>query len=140
LRDLPLLFFAIQVSGIYASKPGELNYYYYVVNLMTLAAEEGRRLIYPVMLIPPLRFGHRLTSKVISGKEKLVVVIGPFDGIVCDLGGGLSEVRKLIDEYEVPMIGYTGVEVLKRSFIEDKSAGFGVFAQRLEVEVNGRRF
>jgi hypothetical protein len=141
LRDLPLLFFSIENCGIYNNSPGELNYYYCVVNLMALAAEELRRLVYPVMLIPPVKFCHRLREQSIRGQEKLVIVIGPFDGVACDLGGGdFAEIYGLVEEYKVSMTGYGGGEVLRRYFIEDRFATFSCFAQRLEVEVNGRRF
>jgi hypothetical protein len=140
LRDLPLLLFAIEVCDLYSWRPGDLLYHVAMVNLMGFGTEEIRRVVYPVMIIPPLRFCHRLQRSSLPPDNGFVILINAFEGIACGSKPDLEALQEISAEYDVPITLYDDPKPMENCLVEDRFCTFRVFAGKLEVDVNGRRF
>ena len=140
-RDVPLLLYAIQNSDLFRRGSTSTESAAMMVNLMGSTIEDMRRMLYPIMLLPPLNFPHRLQKSSI-GQFKLVIFLREYDGIavVFDDKQHSEEIEEVSQKYCLPITLYTDPTVADKFLLEDNSITFSQYAEKLEVEVNGRRF
>ncbi|KAH0793399.1 hypothetical protein GPJ56_002701 [Histomonas meleagridis] len=140
-RDVPLFMYSIQISDMYKSSATAIEKVATVLNLMNSTVDIMRRILYPILLLPPLSFPHRLQRSSI-GAFKFIVFIRDFDGIavILDDLNHDEEIQEISDKYEVPITKCSNGEILTNFFIEEQNPTFARFTEKLEVEVNGKRF
>ena len=140
-RDVPLLMFALEVCDMYRSDASEIEQIAASVNMTGLSLELLRRTLYPLFIIPPLTFPHRL-ERLSSGSFKLLIFIRAFDGIAVSIDGSATDedIQKATERFNVPITVYTTPDVAVKYLIEERGCSFSLYAEKMEVEVNGRRF
>jgi hypothetical protein len=139
-RDVPVLLWAIGVSDLFRKCVSKIEELAAMIAFMGLPVEEMRRLLYPVMLIPPFTFAHRLTESSVRN-AKVVILASAFKGIalVRD-GSGEEEVAKWARSFGIPIGVFDEKAKMDEFLVEQKAESFAEFAECIEVEVNGRRF
>ena len=140
-RDVPVLMFALEVSDLYRKEATEIEQMAAKINMTGLSLELLRRAIYPVFIVPPLSFPQRL-ERLSTGNFKLFIFIRAFDGIAVNLENSATdeEIEKVVSPFKVPVTVYTSPEVAVRQLVEERGCSFALYTEKIEVEVNGRRF
>lgn len=140
-RDVPLLLYSIRNCDLFRRGATTTEINSMTINLMSMNIEEIRRMLYPMMILPPLNFPHRLQMSAI-GQFKLIIFLRAYDGVAISLDDEdhTDVIESISVEYSLPITLYTNIEVAKPFLMEDGSVTFTQFTEKLEVEVNGRRF
>lgn len=140
-RDVPLLLYALKNSDLFRKGASETQINAMVINLMSSSIEEIRRMLYPIMILPPLNFPHRLQMLSID-QFKLIIFLFAYEGIAVALDDKdyIDQIQSISLKYSLPITLYTNIDVAKKFLIEDNPMTFAQWAEKLEVEVNGRRF
>ena len=141
LRDVPLLMFGIEVSDLYASEATEIEKTGAMINGLGLPVRELKRMLYPALILPPLSVPHRPRRSSI-GNFKCCIFIRAFDGVAFRQGDDMQDADLEIytEKYNVPITVYDMNMMPVKCLVEELGVTFAVFAEKLEVEVNGRRF
>jgi hypothetical protein len=140
-RDVPLLLFGIQLSDLFSRAATRSEQMGAVLRFMGTSVEYLRRELYPVMIIPPFNFPHRLQRAVLRN-ARLVIFVRAFDAVAISLGDEVDEeqIRQVAEAFAVPMTVHRDPERLDDFLIEDQSVTWPGFAEDLEVEINGEWF
>lgn len=140
-RDVPVLLYSLKNSDLFRKDATETQMNSMIVNLMSTSIEEIRRMLYPVMILPPLKFPHRLQMMSID-QFKLIIFLRAFEGVAVALDDKdhLDEIQSISLKYSLPITLYKNIDVAKKFLVEDSPMTFTRWTEKLEVEVNGRRF
>jgi hypothetical protein len=111
------------------------------LRFMGTSIEYLRRELYPVMIVPPFNFPHRLQRAVLRS-ARLVVFVRAFDGVAISFGDEVDDeqIQRAAEAFAVPMTVSRNPERLCDFLIEERSVTWLGFAENLEVEINGERF
>ena len=132
-RDIPILMYAITKSKLFCDNPIEVIAA--KINFLTMSVSRVCRSLYPVLILPPLKFPHRLTKDKSDGFDA-VLLIGPFSGKAF----GSSELLSSVEVINVPFIMEDKIESIADDLIEDLHPSFACFNEKIEIECNGKRF
>ena len=132
-KDAPILMNSITKSGLFnINKIVALTA---KINFPTMSLTRVCRSIYPILILPPLKFPHRLAKENIVG-FKTALIVGPFTGKVF----GDEESLKDIEVINIPFLKEDNIRKLENYMIEDKQPSFAYFAENIEVECSNALF
>jgi len=125
-RDIPILLYSICNSNMFSEPMINLRFVN-CINYLSMSPSRVLRSLYPSLIIPPMKFPHRLSSHTIRSFRDITILKEFF-------GYSLTD-----------NIPYTDLPVMKTSNPEKilhfcNDIKFTQFCENIECEVNGKRF
>ena len=142
VRDIPVFMFSLEQYSFFSNNATKIEKIASQKDFLRMCCSILQRELYPSLIIPPFNFPNRLIKDNIIGK-KLAIFLGGCEGIALVFEEGHDEdIEKISKHYQIPLTVFKdgNYDNANNFLVEEQGLTFNSYAQKVEVEVNGRRF